>query len=112
MTFEQILTAIIAAAGIPSACMGLIVWLFKRHIDKREAKKEEQDKNTEKMILLIAQNGRATYTVAKATAVAVQRIPDANCNGDMTSALREAEALQIKEQQFLIDQGIKRIFGE
>ena len=111
-SMKEILIAILAAAGIPSACMGTIVWMFKRHIDRREMKKEEQDKNTEKMILLIAQNSRATYTLAKATAQAVQRIPDANCNGDMTSALADAESFQLKEQQLLIDQGIKRIFGE
>ena len=64
------------------------------------------------MILLIAQNSRATYTVAEATAKAVQRIPDAKCNGDMTEALKKAKEFQMQEQQFLIDQGVKRIFGE
>lgn len=112
MDIKEIIVTLILNAGIPSACMGIIVWLFKKHTDKKEAKKEQQEKDTEKMILLIAQNSRATYTVAKATALAVQRIPDAKCNGDMTAALEEAERLQSKEQQFLFDQGIKRIFGE
>lgn len=112
MTIEQLLIAFVVAMGIPSAVTGLLVWWLKRHIDKRDAKRDEQEKNTEKMILLIAQNSRATYTVAKATAKAVQRIPDARCNGDMVSALEQADKYQLEEQQFLIDQGVKRIFGE
>ena len=71
---------------------------------------EEKEKNTERMILLTAQNGRATYALVEATAKAVQRIPDANCNGDMTEALKQARQYQMEEQQFLIDQGVKRIF--
>jgi hypothetical protein len=104
--------AFIAAMGIPSAITGIAIWWLKKQMDKRDAKFEEKEKNTERMILLIAQNSRATYTVAEATAKAVQRIPEAHCNGDMTDALARAKAFQMEEQQFLIDQGIKRIFGE
>lgn len=112
MTIETLVAAFIAAMGIPSAITGFSVWWLKKQMDKREAKLEEKEKNTERMILLIAQNSRATYTVAEATAKAVQRIPEAHCNGDMTAALAKAKELQMEEQQFLIDQGIKRIFGE
>lgn len=112
MGLTELIVAFVVAMGIPSAITGVLVWGLKKSIDKRERKREEQEKNTEQMILLIAQNSRATYTLAKATARAVQRIPEAECNGDMTSALSEAEKLQLKEQQFLIDQGVKRIFGE
>lgn len=112
MTIETLIAAFIAAMGIPSAITGFSVWWLKKQMDKREAKLEEKEKNTERMILLIAQNSRATYTVAEATAKAVQRIPEAHCNGDMTAALAKAKELQMEEQQFLIDQGIKRIFGE
>lgn len=112
MDTEQILLAFVAAMGIPSAITGMAVWWLKKQMDKRDAALDEKEKNTERMILLIAQNSRATYTVAEATAKAVQRIPDANCNGDMTEALAKAKKLQMEEQQFLIDQGVKRIFGE
>ena len=116
MTIEQFIIAFIVAMGIPSAVSGIFFRQLEKRIEKREAKREakrdEREKNTEKMILLIAQNSRATYTVAKATAKAVQRIPEAHCNGDMKSALEQAERFQMEEQQFLIDQGVKRIFGE
>lgn len=109
--------------GVPSALTGLFIWFFKRHIDKKDAEKaakeaaarkaaEDREKNYERMMLMIMQTSRATYVVAEATAKAVQRIPDAHCNGDMTSALAEAERIQKEEQQFLIDQGVKHIFGD
>lgn len=112
MTVESLIFAFVAAMGIPSAITGFAVWWLKRQMDKRDAKNEEKERNTERMILLIAQNSRATYTVAEATAKAVQRIPEAHCNGDMTAALQQAKKFQMEEQQFLIDQGVKRIFGE
>ena len=112
ITVSSLLLAFVMAMGIPSAITGIAVWWLKKQMDKRDAKFDEKEKNTEQMILLIAQNSRATYTVAEATAKAVQRIPEAHCNGDMTEALAKAKALQMEEQQFLIDQGIKRIFGE
>lgn len=112
ITIGSLIVAFVMAMGIPSAITGMAVWWLKKQLDKRDAKNEEKEKNTEQMILLIAQNSRATYTVAEATAKAVQRIPDAHCNGDMTAALAKAKELQMEEQQFLIDQGVKRIFGE
>ena len=109
---ESLIIAFVAAMGIPSAITGIAIGWLKKQMDKRDARNEEKEKNTERMILLIAQNSRATYTVAEATAKAVQRIPEAHCNGDMTAALKQAKEFQMEEQQFLIDQGVKRIFGE
>lgn len=100
------------AAGIPAALFGLLLWWFKRSIDKREAKAEEREKNREQLMLMIMQTSRATNVLAEATARAVQRIPDAHCNGDMTAALERAEKIQKEEQQFLFDQGVKHIFGD
>lgn len=113
----------VVAMGIPTAITGFLVWWLKRHIDKRDkeaeererkqrADAEEREKNTERLMLMIMQTARATNVLAEATARAVQRIPDAHCNGDMTSALAEAARIQKEEQQFLMDQGIQRIFGD
>ena len=113
----------VVAMGIPTAITGLLVWWLKRHIDKKDKdaeirsarereRAEEREKNTERLMLMIMQTSRATNVLAEATARAVQRIPDAKCNGDMTSALEQAAAIQKEEQQFLMDQGIKHIFGD
>lgn len=103
---------LLIALGIPTAVTGLLVWWLKKHIDKREARSEEREKNTERLMLMIMQTSRATNILAEATAKAVQRIPDAHCNGDMTAALEQASKIQKEEQQFLFDQGIRHIFGE
>lgn len=101
---------IILAAGIPSAITGLIVWYLKKYIDKREKHREEREHNTEQLMLMMMNISRSTNVLAEATARAVQRIPDAHCNGDMTAALELARKYQEEEKNFLIDQGIKHIF--
>lgn len=100
------------AMGIPSAIMGVMVWWLKRYIDKRDAAAEERERDLEKLMLMIMQTGRANNVLAEATARAVQRIPDAHCNGDMTSALELAAKIQKEEQEFLINKGVKHIFGD
>ena len=97
-------------AGVPTAITGLLVWWIKKYIDRQEAKREERESNTEKLMLMMMKTTRANNILATATARAIQRIPDAHCNGDMTSALEEAARVQQEEKDFLIDQGIKRIF--
>lgn len=106
------MTELIIAAGIPSAVMGVLVWWLKRYIDRQEKKREEREKNTEEFMLYIMKNTRATNVLAEATARAVQRIPDAKCNGDMKAALEEATKIQKAEKDFMFDQGVKRIFGD
>lgn len=102
----------IFAAGIPTAITGLIVWFFKRAIDKRDAERIEREKNVERLMMHIMLNSRATNVLAEATAKAVQRIPDAHCNGDMKAALEKAAKIQSEEKEFIMDQGIKHIFED
>lgn len=101
----------IIAMGLPSAVMGLMVWWLKRYIDRRDERAEKREKDLEKLMMMIMQTSRANNVLAEATARAVQRIPDAHCNGDMTSALERAAKIQQEEQAFLIDKGIEHIFG-
>lgn len=107
---------LLVAWGVPSAIasavIGLLIWWFKRYVDKKDRESAEREKNTERLMLMIMQTGRANNILAVATAKAVQRIPDAHCNGDMTAALAQADAIQKEEQQFLFDQGVKHIFGD
>lgn len=100
------------AMGIPTAITGIFVWAFKRHIDKKDAEKLEREKAVEKLMIMVMQTSRATNVLAEATARAVQRIPDAQCNGDMKEALRRASEIQKEEKDFLMDQGIKHIFED
>jgi hypothetical protein len=104
------LLQILLTFGVPSAITGLAVWWFKRRIEKNEAKAKEHESNLESLVLMMVQTSRANTVGITAIAKAVQRIPDAKCNGDMTAALAEMEQIQKKEQQFIIDKGIKYIF--
>lgn len=96
--------------GIPSAITGFAVWWIKRRIEANEKKAKEHEENLEALILMMMQSSRANNVGITAIAKAVQRIPDAHCNGDMTEALEKMDAIQKKEQQFLLDKGIKYIF--
>lgn len=102
----------VLAMGIPTAVMGFLVWMLKRSIEKRDVAKDVKEQNIEKLMLMIMQTTRATNVLAEATAKAVQRIPDAHCNGDMTKALEEASNILNEEKEFLMDQGIQHIFGD
>lgn len=102
---------LIVAMGIPSAVTGLLVWWLKRYIDRKEKEREEREKKTEQFMLMLMRNTRATNVLAEATARAVQRIPDAKCNGDMTAALEEAAKIQKAEKDWLFERGVENIFG-
>lgn len=102
----------VIAMGIPTSITGLLVWWLKRYIDKREQKAEAREKNIENLMTIVIQNSRATNVLAEATARAVQRIPDAHCNGDMTAALALATKIQDEEKDFVLKQGIQHIFGD
>lgn len=107
---ELTIAQIIAVFGIPSAITGIGVWWFKRRVEASEKKNQEQQQNIEALIMMIVQSSKANSIGITAIAKAVQRIPDAHCNGDMTAALEQMEAIQQKEKQFLMDKGIKYIF--
>ena len=100
----------IIAMGIPSAVTAFCFWLIERQIKKRDAedqKKREQrqrdvdekDKIREESQFLILQAVNASIALAEATAKAVQRIPDANCNGDMHAALDYATEIKHKQKE-------------
>lgn len=96
--------------GIPSAITGLGVWWLKRKLEQSEIKRQERESNLEALVLMMMGTTRANTVGITAIARAVQRIPDAQCNGDMTAALEEIKEIQEKEKKFLMDKGIKYIF--
>lgn len=98
-------TAIIVAASVPSALTGFFFWLIEQSIqkraDKEKAEREERQKEVdareqirEKKELCIINCVNASLALGEATARAVQRIPDAHCNGDMHAALDYAQKVK------------------
>lgn len=125
---------IILLMGIPTAITGFFFWLIEHRIQKREKVKEaeaaerrrkaaeaeaerrrkieEREKAREDLeLMLIAGNG-AAIALAEATAKAVQRIPDAHCNGDMHDALEYAAKVKHQQKDFLTRLGIQAILEE
>ena len=101
---------IILMFGIPTAITGFGIWLIKRKIEKNEKQQIEKENNLESLILMMLQTTRANTIGITAVAEAIQRIPDAHCNGDMTKALEYMKTIQEKEKDFLMDKGVKHIF--
>lgn len=102
----SLILAFIAAMGIPSAIMGIIVKRLEKRMDKRDKAREDKDKAQEQLLLLIVQSNGAAIALGEATARAVQRIPDAHCNGDMREALAYATKIKHDQKDFLAKQGI------
>ena len=111
---------IIVAASIPSALTGFFFWLLQRKINKRdEANKTEREKRQKEIDDRDKQRKQyelcqlnvtfACMALAEATAKAVQRIPDAHCNGDMDAALDYARKITEDQKAFLNKQAILNI---
>lgn len=80
----------------------------KAALQEAEDKKhrEEQEKAREQMMVKLLQSVNASIALAEATARAVQRIPDAHCNGDMHDALAYAIRVKHDTKDFMTQQGV------
>ena len=90
------LAAIITA--IPTSITGLAFWLLQR--DEARLKNE----------VMLIQKVDASLCLAEATARAVQRIPDAKCNGDMHDALGYAQKVKQEHRKFMTEQGVHQLY--
>ena len=102
----QMVLAFVAAMGIPSAIMGLIIWRLERRIDKREKEQAAQEQGQKDLFVLVVQGTNAAIALGEATARAVQRI---HCNGDMHDALDYAADIKHKQKDFLTRQGVSSL---
>lgn len=105
----ELLAAFVAAMGIPSAVLGVIIRRLEKKISKRDSIRDEQDKAQKDLVVLLVQSTSAAIALGEATAKAVQRIPDAHCNGDMHAALEYATSVKHKQKDFLTKQGIEAL---
>lgn len=116
---DAITTILIAC--VPSAVTGFCFWLIEQKIQKEAAKREaeenahreaeeKREKLREKQEVLLVQGVNAAIALGEATAKAVQRIPDAHCNGDMHAALEYASKVKHEQKDFLTQQGVESLF--
>ena len=105
------MASILAAAGIPTAVLGLLVWQLKRRIERQEARQEAAEKAREEFETNLYESSLAAIALGEATAKAVQRIPAAHCNGDMHAALDYAAEVKHKQRDFVAKRGISAIIN-
>lgn len=98
--------------GVPTALTGLFVWSLKRSIDARDKRAEERERNREQLDLVLLKSSTAAMALGEATAKAVQRIPDAKCNGDMSSALDYVEQVKREQKDFLTKLSVHSLHEE
>lgn len=112
MIEPEMVGVFIAAFGIPSAVTAFCFWLLEQRLKKRDAeqaaarKKEEEEaakreQAREENELFLVKAVGASLALGEATAKAVQRIPDAHCNGDMHAALDYAQQIKHEQKDFL-----------
>ena len=64
------MASILAAAGIPTAVLGLLVWQLKRRIERQEARQEAAEKAREEFETNLYESSLAAIALGEATAKA------------------------------------------
>ena len=114
---------VLAAAGLPTAMTAFCFWMIENRISQRQKKEDEErkkrqayidekERKRDEMQFLLIQSVNASIALSEATARAVERIPDAHCNGDMRKALDYATDVKHKQKEFITREGIKNIFED
>lgn len=112
MDFQSLIVPILVAMSLPSAVTGFCFWLLEQKIKKRDderkdaelkrqKKSDERDAQRKEYEICQLNMTAASMALAEATAQAVQRIPDAHCNGDMHKALDYAAKVKNDQKDFL-----------
>ncbi len=110
MVIELSVGGLVTLLGLPTAITAFCFWLLQRRIAKREAAQEERERAREKNEVLIIKGMGAAIALGEATAEAVQRIPDAHCNGDMHAALEYARKVKHEHKEFLTEQSVQALY--
>lgn len=110
MVIELSIGGLVTLLGIPTAITAFCSWMLQRRITKREAAMEAREKAREQNEVLIIKGVGAAIALGEATAQAVQRIPDAHCNGDMHTALEYARKVKHEHKEFMMEQSVQALY--
>lgn len=100
IAIDTTIWAVLLAAGVPAALTGVLIGRLNRRIETRDAEKDAKDEARMENIEMMIKLNMAALSLGEATAEAVQRIPDANCNGDMHEALAFAKQTKNEYREF------------
>lgn len=110
MVIELSIGGLVTLLGLPTAITAFCFWLLQQRITKRDKAQEEREQAREKNEVLIIKGMGAAIALGEATAEAVQRIPDAHCNGDMHAALEYARKVKHEHKEFLTEQSVQALY--
>ena len=110
MVIELTIGGLVTLLGLPTAITAFCFWLLQQRITKRDKAQEERERAREKNEVLIIKGVGAAIALGEATAEAVQRIPDAHCNGDMHAALEYARKVKHEHKEFLTEQSVQALY--
>ena len=110
MVIELSVGGLVTLLGLPTAITAFCFWLLQQRITKRDKAQEERKRAREKNEVLISKGVGAAIALGEATAEAVQRIPDAHCNGDMHAALEYARKVKHEHKEFLTEQSVQALY--
>lgn len=103
---------LLLAMSIPSAITGFCFYILERKMERRQKAAEKKELARQKNEVIVIEGVNAAIALGEATAKAVQRIPDANCNGDMHAALEYAEHIKHKHKDFMTEQGVEALYTD
>ena len=110
MVIELSIGGLVTLLGLPTAITAFCFWLLQQRITKRDRAQEEREKDREQNVVLIIKGMGAAIALGEATAEAVQRIPDAHCNGDMHAALEYARKVKHEHKEFMTEQSVQALY--
>lgn len=115
ITSSTLWIILVVGLGLPGALIGAVVGFFfkrlERKLDDAEDSRKEMAELRIKHEVMLIDVSMTSLSLAEATAEAVQRIPDANCNGEMKDALSKAKGIQEKYRNFQREQTVKALKG-
>lgn len=95
--------------SVPTIVTSMLIWHLQRCLSKQEQKVDRRETEREDMEYLLLTTVNASMSLSEATAKAVQRIPDANCNGDMKAALKYAEDTKHELKNYLNRKAVEKV---
>lgn len=93
--------------GVPTILTGIFCYFAKKYITRKERKLHEQETLKMQSELLTLQCICASLALGEATAKAIK---NGKCNGEMSEALSYANETKHKLQNFIEEQGIRKIY--
>lgn len=100
---------VLVAIGVPSAVVGILTRRIEKKMDKAEKLRADLDDARIQHETLLIEAVMVSMALGEATAEAVQRIPDAHCNGEMEHALSRSKEVQERYRAFEREQVAKKL---